>query len=103
MHVKLGDRTSNEGSRVSKRLHRWRAFHVKRGDVTRLTDAALLLLLGQRCLPFMDAELLDEVSFTREKRIEHAKPRSSSMTSQERARPHTLSPASFVRFSPPAP
>ena len=44
MHVKLGDRAANEGSRVSKRLHRWRAFHVKRGDVTRLTDAALLLL-----------------------------------------------------------
>jgi hypothetical protein len=92
MHVKLGDRTANEGSRVSKRLHRWRAFHVKRGDVTRLTDAALLLLLDKRCLPFMDAELLDEVSFTREKRIEHAKPRSSSMTKSGNAHDHIPCP-----------
>jgi hypothetical protein len=57
---------------------------VRGDDVTRLTDSALLLLKNTWGLPFMDVELLDEVSLLGKKR-----------SSQERARPHTLIPASL--------
>lgn len=77
-------KTANKGSDFSKRLHRWGAFHVRGDDVTRLTDSALPLLKNTWGLPFMDAELLDEVSLLGKKR-----------SSQERARPHTLIPASL--------
>ena len=42
--------------------------------MARLTDSALLLLLIQRGLPFMDAELLDEVSLTGKKKNRACKP-----------------------------
>jgi hypothetical protein len=43
---------------------------VRGDDVTRLTDSALPLLKNTWGLPFMDAELLDEVSLWGKKKIE---------------------------------
>ena len=92
-------KTANKGSDFSKRLHRWGAIHVRGDDVTRLTDSALPLLKNTWGLPFMDAELLDEVSLWGKKKIEAHHP----MSSQERARPHSNpNPSILVRFSPPA-